>query len=56
MNYSIDKSKILAIIKVCKQWRHYIESTTYCITIITNHANLQQFLIDKALNQRKTQW
>ena len=55
MNYGIRESKMLAIVEVCKQWRYYFEGATYQVAVITDHANLQCFLIDKSLNQRKAQ-
>lgn len=41
MNYGIGKSEMLAIVEVCKQWRHYLKDTTHHIAIITDYANLQ---------------
>lgn len=53
MNYGISESEMLAIVEACKQWRHYVEGSTHCIAVITDHANLQRFLIDKSLNRRE---
>lgn len=39
-NYSIGESEMLAIVKVCKEWCHYIEDATNQVVVITNHANL----------------
>ena len=46
-NYGIRESEMLAIIEACKEWRHYVKSATHQVIVITNHANLQKFLVDK---------
>ena len=55
-NYGIVKSEMLAIVETYKEWRHYVEDTTYQVVVITNHANLQKFLVDKQLNRREARW
>lgn len=55
-NYSIKESQMLAIVKVYKKWHRYVESATHQVVVIIDHANLQQFLIDKALYWQETQW
>ncbi len=55
MNYWMSESEMLAITEACKQWRHYVEDATYRVAVITDHANLQQFLIDKTFNRREAQ-
>ena len=42
---------MLAIVEACEEWRYYVEGATHQVVVITDHANLQQFLIDKALNR-----
>ncbi len=44
---------MLAIVEACKKWRHYIEGATHQVVVIKHRANLQQFLVDKALNGRE---
>ncbi len=44
---------MLAIVEACKKWRHYIEVATHQVIVITDYSNLQQFLVDKALNGRE---
>ncbi len=55
-NYSIGESEMLAIVEACKEWRHYIEGATHQVVVITDHANLQKFLVDKQLNRREARW
>ena len=56
MNYGIDESEMLAIVEACKQWRYYVEGATHRVAVITDHANLQRFLIDETLNRREARW
>jgi hypothetical protein len=55
-NYNADKSEILAIVKTCKQWRHYVKDVKHQILIIINHVNLRTFFITKILSRRKIIW
>ncbi len=50
-NYGIEESEMLAIVEACKEWRYYVEGATHQVVVITDNANLQQFLVDKALNR-----
>ena len=43
------KSKLLAIVDAVKLWRHYLEKATYLIMVLTNHSNLQRFMIKRDL-------
>ena len=56
MNFGIGESEMLAIVEACKQWRYYVEGATHHVTVITDHANLQSYLIDKSLNRREARW
>ena len=47
---------MLAIVEAYKEWRHYVESATHQVAIITDHTNLQRFLVDKQLNRREARW
>jgi hypothetical protein len=55
-NYDADKSEMFAIVKTCKQWRHYVEDEKYQVLIIIDHVNLRTFFITKTLNRRKIKW
>jgi hypothetical protein len=55
-NYDADESEMLAIVKTCKQWRHYVENAKHQILIIIDHVNLRTFFIIKILNKRKIKW
>ncbi len=55
-NYDADEFKMLAIVKACKQWRHYVEDVKHQILIIINHVNLRTFFITKILSKKKIKW
>ena len=44
---------MLAIVKVFKYWRHYLEGSAYSITVWTDYNNLTYFITTKELNYRQ---
>ena len=55
-NYGMDELKMLVIVKACKHWQHYLESTTYKMHVIINHCNLHIFFTTKNLTRHKARW
>ncbi len=55
-NHEIDDQEMLVIVEICKKWRHYIEKVKHSIRMIIDHANLNNFFINKALSRRKVKW
>ena len=55
-NYGVEESKILAIVKACKHWLHYLERTIYQVRVVTNYCNLHTFLMSKNLLQHEARW
>ena len=55
-NYKIHNKKILAIICMLEEWRHFLEEATYPIEIWTNYKNLEYFMMAKKLNRRQAHW
>ena len=47
---------MLAIVKVCKHWRHYLEGATYQVWVVTNYCNLRTFLTSKNLSRCEARW
>lgn len=43
-NYKTYNSKLLAIIKGFKTWRHYFKKAAYTILVLTYHNNLTKFM------------
>ena len=40
MHYEIHNAKLLAIIKVFKNWHYYLEDYQYKVLVLTNYNNL----------------
>jgi hypothetical protein len=55
-NYDANEFEMLAIVKTCKQWQHYVENAKHQILIIIDHVNLRTFFIIKILSRRKIKW
>jgi len=55
-NYEIHNKKILAIIRVLKEWRHFLEGATHLVEIWTDHKNLEYFMMAKKLNCYQAHW
>jgi len=49
LNYDVHDKKLLAIFKVFKIWRHYLEKSALPINIVTDHKNLEYFSTTKIL-------
>ena len=56
MNYDAKKSKMLIVVKTCKQWKNYLKDVVYQVQMITNHCNFNNFMITKTLNRIKIKW
>ena len=52
-NYKTEK-KMLIIVKICKQWKHYLKNVIYQIRIIINYYNLPIFFKNKTLNKKNS--
>ena len=52
-NYGAKEAEMLAIIEICKHWRHYLEGAMYSIRVVTDHLNLQKFLTTKIFSRRE---
>jgi hypothetical protein len=49
LNYNVHDKELLAIYNVFCRWCHYLEGTPETIDIVTNHKNLEYFLMTKIL-------
>ena len=56
INYDIHDKELLAIVKVFKAWRHYLEGSQHRIEVYTDHHNLTYFTSTKVLNRRQARW
>jgi hypothetical protein len=48
-NYSVGDQEMLAIVKACRYWPHYLKGSKYLVQVITDHQNLQSFMKSKLL-------
>ena len=55
-NYETHDQELLAIVTAFKQWRHYLDSVKHVIEVLTDHNNLQGFMMMKSLNGRQARW
>ena len=55
-NYKIFNQKLLIIIAVFKQWKHYLKSNFYSIKMLFDHNNLKKLMTKKKLNFRQARW
>ena len=55
-NYEIHNQKLLIIIIVFKQWKHYLKNNFHFIEMWFDHNNFRNFMKIKKLNQRQTRW
>ena len=55
-NYEIYDKELLAIVKALEEWRPELQGTKEPFEIVTDHKNLQTFMITKQLNQRQVRW
>ena len=56
MNYEIHDQKILIIITIFQQWRHYFENVTHAMKMWSNHNNLKNFMKQKKFNSKQIKW
>ena len=54
--YKTHDGEFLAIVKVFKTWRHYLEGCKYEVLVLTDHDNLHQFIDTKSLSSRQVRW
>jgi len=55
-NYEIHDKKMLTIIHMLEEWRHFLEGVIYPVEIWTDHKNLEYFMTAKKLNHRQARW
>ena len=54
--YNIHNREILAIMKMLKQWRAYLQEIKYQTIIKSDYKNLQYFMTTKKLNEWQAWW
>ncbi len=48
-NFSVSDKEMLAIVKACRHWCHYLEGSKYPVRVLTDNHNLQDFMKNKPL-------
>ena len=49
-NYDIYDKEMLAVICALETWRHYLEGASHPVKILTDHKNLEYFMMAQKLN------
>ena len=55
-NYHARQMELLAIVMVCKNWHHYLDSVDTLVNILSDHSNLRNFMMMKELMGRLAWW
>jgi hypothetical protein len=55
-NYAIYNKELMAIVKAFEEWRPELAGTADPIKVLSDHATLQTFITNKALNRRQACW
>jgi len=55
-NYDTHDKELLAIFQAYKNWCHYLEGSAKVIDTVTDHKNLEYFMMTKKLTQRQVCW
>ena len=56
LNYDTHDKELLAIFKVFKTWQHYLKLPHHTINVVTDHKNLEYFLMTKTLLRQQAHW
>ena len=53
MRYEMQKTELLAIVDVFKNWRYYLKDCKYEVLVLNNHNNLYWFIDIKSLSSHE---
>jgi hypothetical protein len=56
LNYEIHDKELLAIHAAFREWRAYLEGSTFPVQVITDHKTLEYFNTTKVLTRRQARW
>ena len=56
LRYDTSDQELLAIVRSFGHWRHYLKGARFPVVVLTDHGNLQTFMITKELSRRQVQW
>ena len=52
-NYKIHDKELLTIMKIFKQWKHYLKNVNHEVLMLTNYKNLNHFILTIKLLSRQ---
>jgi hypothetical protein len=55
-NYNIHDKELLAVFRLFKAWRHYLEGAQHPVDVLSDHKNLVYFAKAQTLNRRQARW
>ena len=55
-NYEIYNKKLITIVRCFEEWRAKLEGLLYIIKVLSDHKNLEYFIITKLLSRRQARW
>jgi hypothetical protein len=55
-NYEIYDEELMAIVCAFEEWRPELEGALHPIQVLSDHKNLEYFMLTKLLNRRQTHW
>lgn len=55
-NYEIYDKELMAIVRTFKEWRPELEGSTFPVSVVTDHKNLEYFTTTKTLSRRQARW
>src|SRR5438874_1184517 len=55
-NYEIYNKKLIAIVRCFEEWRAELEGLLHIIKVLSDHKNLEYFIITKLLFRRQARW
>jgi RNase H-like domain found in reverse transcriptase/Integrase zinc binding domain len=55
-NYDTGDRELLAIVRVLKEWRHYIQGSGHTTIVLSDHDNLRHFRVPQTIGRRMARW
>ena len=55
-NYQVYDRELFLIIRALREWRHYVQGSSFLTEVRTDHANLTYYRSPQRLTQRQTRW
>ena len=56
LNYRVLDQEMLVIVELFKHWRHYLKDSMHPVLVLSDHTNLQHFMLIKELSRCQARW